>query len=68
MKRFAIAKKWDRCWDVLRFFHYKNDLTLHERVFPVLPKKENDQTFELSNNVFLLLGMHTYIYIYVLLR
>eukprot|EP01084_Bolivina_argentea_P266477 451981_1 len=48
MKRFTIAKNWDRCWDI-------NDFTLHKRVFPVLPKKENDQTFELSNNVFLLL-------------
>ena len=27
MRRFAIAKKWDRCWDVLRFYHYQKDLT-----------------------------------------
>ena len=55
MKRFAIAKKWDRCWDVLRFYHYQNDLTLHPRVFPVLPIKEQDQTFELSKYVYILL-------------
>ena len=55
MKRFAIAKKWDRCWDVLRFFHYQNDLSLHPRVFPKLPHKEKDQTLELSKYVFVLL-------------
>ena len=55
MKRFAIAKKWDRCWDVLRFYHYQNDLTLHPRVFPILPMKEIDQTFELSKYVYILL-------------
>eukprot|EP00485_Elphidium_margaritaceum_P011895 CAMPEP_0202703636 /NCGR_PEP_ID=MMETSP1385-20130828/16451_1 /ASSEMBLY_ACC=CAM_ASM_000861 /TAXON_ID=933848 /ORGANISM="Elphidium margaritaceum" /LENGTH=774 /DNA_ID=CAMNT_0049361519 /DNA_START=15 /DNA_END=2336 /DNA_ORIENTATION=- len=55
MKRFAIAKKWDRCWDVLRFYHYQTDLTLHPRVFPKLPPKEADQTFELSKYVYVLL-------------
>ena len=55
MHRFAIAKKWNRCWDVLRHFHYQNDLTLHPRVFPQLPPREPDQTIELDPCVFRLL-------------
>ena len=55
MRRSAIAKKWDKCWDVLRFYDYQNDLTLHPRVFPTLPIKEHDQTFELTSKVYILL-------------
>merc|ERR1719216_540961 len=55
MRRFAIARKWQRCWDVLRFYHYTMDLTLHNRVFPQLPDKEPDQTLELSKYVYVLL-------------
>eukprot|EP01084_Bolivina_argentea_P205059 350339_1 len=56
MRRFAIAKKWDRCWCVLRFFHCKNDLTLHERVFPSLPPMNGRNiSFELTPAVYILL-------------
>ena len=56
IKRYAVVKKWDRCWEILRYFHYQNNLTLHPRIFPILPKRNNNENLELNINVYQLLS------------
>ena len=55
LRCFCVAKKWRRCWDVLRFYHHQNDLTLHPRVLASLPNTAHTHALELTHSAFLLL-------------